>query len=172
MSCSRLISGLAYSDSEAEAAAKQWLVRTQTFNGADQSICRETAEALTQGKVVGWFQGRSEFGPRALGNRSILADPRDAKMKDLLNARVKHRQAFRPFAPIVLAERSSEIFEGKEESPFMLLAKSVVRNGETRFRPLFMLMVRQGYKPYGASTTSGSFFCSRNSKISPAYRSC
>jgi carbamoyltransferase len=118
--------GTCYSDREAEAAAEQWLVRAQTFKGADQNICRETAEVLTQGKVVGWFQGRSEFGPRALGNRSILADPRDAKMKDLLNARVKHRQAFRPFAPIVLAERSTEIFEGKEESPFMLLAKSVV----------------------------------------------
>jgi carbamoyltransferase len=75
--------------------------------------------------VLGWFQARSEFGPRALGNRSILADPRFPAMKDKLNKRVKHRQAFRPFAPIVLAERANEIFEGEEESPFMLVAKRV-----------------------------------------------
>ena len=80
---------------------------------------------LAEGNVIGWFQGRSEFGPRALGNRSILADPRTAEMKDNLNKRVKHRQAFRPFAPIVLAERAKEIFEGDENSPFMLLAKRV-----------------------------------------------
>ena len=118
--------GAPYSDREADAAAKNWLVQHQAFNGTDRSICRETAKVLSEDKVVGWFQGRSEFGPRALGNRSILADPRNPAMKDVLNARVKHRQAFRPFAPIVLAERSSEIFEGEEESPFMLLAKNVL----------------------------------------------
>jgi len=75
--------------------------------------------------VIGWFQGPSEFGPRALGNRSLLADPRRAEMKDILNSRVKHRQAFRPFAPIVLAERMKDIFEGEEDSPFMLIAKPV-----------------------------------------------
>jgi carbamoyltransferase len=117
--------GAPYSDEEAEAASKQWLVRGETFNGPDKSICSETAKVLTEGQVVGWFQGRSEFGPRALGNRSILADPRDPTMKDVLNARVKHRQSFRPFAPIVLAERANEIFEGDEDSPFMLLAKRV-----------------------------------------------
>jgi carbamoyltransferase len=117
--------GAPYSNEEVEAAANKWLVRSQVCNGADQSICRETAKVLTEGQVVGWFQGRSEFGPRALGNRSIIADPRDPKMKDLLNARVKHRQSFRPFAPIVLAERASEVFEGEEDSPFMLLAKRV-----------------------------------------------
>jgi carbamoyltransferase len=117
--------GAPYSDAEAEAAADKWLVRRETFNGAGQSICAETAKVLADEKVVGWFQGRSEFGPRALGNRSILADPRNPAMKDVLNSRVKFRQAFRPFAPIVLAERASEIFEGDEESPFMLLAKRV-----------------------------------------------
>jgi carbamoyltransferase len=92
---------------------------------ASKSICREAAKLLSEGHVVGWFQGRSEFGPRALGNRSIIADPRLAEMKDKLNKQVKHRQAFRPFAPIVLAERANEIFEGDDESPFMLLAKRV-----------------------------------------------
>ncbi|HYJ58693.1 MAG TPA: carbamoyltransferase C-terminal domain-containing protein, partial [Methyloceanibacter sp.] len=118
--------GAPYSDREAEAAAEKWLVERQTFNGADHSICRETAKVLSEGKVVGWLQGRSEFGPRALGNRSIIADPRNPAMKDVLNARVKHRQSFRPFAPIVLAERASEVFEGEEDSPFMLLAKNVM----------------------------------------------
>lgn len=118
--------GAPYSDREAEAAADKWLVDRRTCNGADHSICRETAKVLSEEKVVGWFQGRSEFGPRALGNRSIIADPRNPAMKDVLNARVKHRQAFRPFAPIVLAERASEVFEGEEDSPFMLLAKNVM----------------------------------------------
>jgi carbamoyltransferase len=88
-------------------------------------ICAKTAEVLAAGQVVGWFQGRSEFGPRALGNRSIIADPRQSQMKDTLNKVVKHRQEFRPFAPIVLADRAHEIFEGEEESPYMLLTKHV-----------------------------------------------
>ena len=75
--------------------------------------------------MIGWFQDRSEFGPRALGNRSLIADPRKPEMKDILNSRVKHRQAFRPFAPIVLAERMKEIFEGRDDLPFMLIAKPV-----------------------------------------------
>jgi carbamoyltransferase len=88
-------------------------------------VCTDTAKLLADGKVIGWFQGRSEYGPRALGNRSIIADPRTAEMKDILNKRVKHRQAFRPFAPIVLAERLNDVFEGTQESPFMLVAMNV-----------------------------------------------
>jgi carbamoyltransferase len=117
--------GAPYSDREVEAAAKRSLVTVKTCKAPEGDIATETAKVLAEGKVVGWFQGGSEFGPRALGNRSILADPRKASMKDLLNARVKHRQDFRPFAPIVLAERAAEVFEGDEESPFMLLAKRV-----------------------------------------------
>ena len=83
------------------------------------------ATLLAGGASVGWFQGRSEFGPRALGHRSILADPRSTEVKDRLNARVKHRQAFRPFAPVVIAERAGLYFEGEAESPFMLLVKRV-----------------------------------------------
>ena len=107
------------------AAADKPLVRMQTVNTACTNICAETAKLLAEGHVFGWFQGGSEFGPRSLGNRSILADPRRPDMKDKLNRRVKHRQAFRPFAPVVLAERVDEIFEGEEESPFMLLVKRV-----------------------------------------------
>jgi carbamoyltransferase len=100
-------------------------VRAQTMRRRSCNICAESAKLLTQGHVFGWFQGRSEFGPRALGARSIIADPRSPEMKDKVNKRVKHRQAFRPFAPIVMAERCNEIFEGEEESPFMLLVKRV-----------------------------------------------
>jgi carbamoyltransferase len=117
--------GVDYKDEEVREAARSWLIRSETLNTAGKDICRETARLLAEGNVFGWFQGRSEFGPRALGNRSILADPRKAEMKDKLNSRVKHRQAFRPFAPIVLAERAREIFEGDQESPFMLLAMGV-----------------------------------------------
>ncbi len=117
--------GSEYNDQDAEAVTNKWLVRRETLDTPGEDICSATARVLAQGHVVGWFQGRSEFGPRALGNRSILADPRKAAMKDQLNLRVKHRQSFRPFAPIVLAERANEIFEGDEDSPFMLLAKRV-----------------------------------------------
>jgi carbamoyltransferase len=117
--------GRPYTEHEARTAADKTLVRAQTTTTNCANICAETAKLLAEGHVFGWFQGASEFGPRALGDRSILADPRRAEMKDKLNSRVKHRQAFRPFAPVVLAERVNEIFEGEEESPFMLLVKRV-----------------------------------------------
>src|SRR5207244_4192101 len=112
--------GVAYDDEHVHAAATKRLVRLQSTGRRSADICRETAKLLAQGHVIGWFQGRSEFGPRALGNRSILADPRTAQMKHKLNKQVKHRQAFRPFAPVVLAERAQEVFESNRESPFML----------------------------------------------------
>ncbi|MFL5044379.1 MAG: carbamoyltransferase [Xanthobacteraceae bacterium] len=117
--------GAPYKDEQVHAAANKTSVRLQAMSRRSDDICGETARLLAQGHVFGWFQGRSEFGPRALGNRSILADPRTAEMKDKLNRRVKHRQAFRPFAPVVLAERAHEIFESHRESPFMLLAEGV-----------------------------------------------
>ena len=86
----------------------------------------QIAAALAAGKVVGWHQGRSEFGPRALGNRSILADPRNPGMRDRINNRIKKREWFRPFAPIVLAERAAEWFDFDRESPFMLFTARVL----------------------------------------------
>lgn len=118
-------SGRLYTDEEVKRATGTSLVRAATRQHKSDDICRDTAKVLAEGNVVGWFQGGSEFGPRALGHRSIIADPRKAEMKDILNSRVKHRQPFRPFAPIVLAERSNEIFEGEQESPYMLMAKNV-----------------------------------------------
>src|SRR5207302_7873479 len=81
----------------------------------------EAADLLARSKIVGWFQGRAEVGPRALGARSILADPRRAEMKDIVNEEVKHREGFRPFAPSVLDEKGPEYFDGYYPNPFMLL---------------------------------------------------
>lgn len=117
--------GRPYSEQEAASALQKFLVRIQVDARRSDNVCRDTAKLLADQKVIGWFQDRSEFGPRALGNRSLLADPRKPEMKDILNSRVKHRQAFRPFAPIVLAERMKDVFEGEEDSPFMLIAKPV-----------------------------------------------
>lgn len=86
----------------------------------DTELCSRTAAALAAGCVVGWFQGRMEWGPRALGNRSILCDPRRADMKDILNAKIKRRESFRPFAPSVLRESVAEWFEQDDDVPFMM----------------------------------------------------
>jgi carbamoyltransferase len=86
----------------------------------DTELCECTARAITDGLVVGWFQGRMEWGPRALGNRSILGDPRRADMKDILNAKIKRRESFRPFAPSILREAVGEWFEQDDDVPFMM----------------------------------------------------
>jgi carbamoyltransferase len=87
----------------------------------DEPLFGLVAERIAEGDVIGWFQGRMEFGPRALGNRSIVVDPRRHDMKDVLNARIKHREAFRPFAPSILAEAVGDWFEQDYPSPFMVL---------------------------------------------------
>ena len=89
------------------------------------ALVEETAARIAEGKVVGWFQGRAEWGPRALGNRSIVVDPRRPDMKDILNERIKRREPFRPFAPSILEERTGEWFEKDYPSPFMLMAYPV-----------------------------------------------
>src|ERR1700758_882886 len=88
-------------------------------------LVQATARHIATGKIVGWFQGRVEWGPRALGQRSILADPRRAEMKDVLNRRIKHREIFRPFAPSIVEEAVPEYFEQTHPSPFMTFAYSV-----------------------------------------------
>ncbi len=91
----------------------------------DDELTERVAKDLSEGKIIGWFQGRFEMGPRALGNRSILADARRADMKDILNARVKHRESFRPFAPVILREKVNEWFHIKQADPFMTIAPRV-----------------------------------------------
>jgi carbamoyltransferase len=91
----------------------------------EEELLRAAALRIADGDVLGWFAGRAEWGPRALGNRSILADPRRPDMKDILNRRIKHREIFRPFAPSILAEATSEFFETSHPSPFMTFAYAV-----------------------------------------------
>ena len=91
----------------------------------DEDLFPYIARRITEGAVVGWYQGRAELGPRALGNRSIVCDPRRHDMKDILNARIKHREPFRPFAPSVLADTIGDWFEQPYESPYMLMAFKV-----------------------------------------------
>jgi len=92
---------------------------------AGDNLMQRTAAIVADGKILGWFQGRAEWGPRALGNRSIVADPRRGEMKEILNQRIKHREIFRPFAPSILAEATGRWFEKSHPSPFMTLAYSV-----------------------------------------------
>ena len=111
--------GPGYGDEEIEKALRAGGLSYRKLE--DGELCRRTAEAVSRGLVVGWYQGRMEYGPRALGNRSILADPRRKDMKDILNLRVKSREDFRPFAPSVLEEKAGEYFEMDcPDSPFML----------------------------------------------------
>ncbi len=95
---------------------------------SDEQFVRATARHIAEGDIVGWFSGRAEWGPRALGNRSILADPRKAEMKERLNRRIKHRESFRPFAPSILSESAGDFFEGSHPSPFMTFACPLRQN--------------------------------------------
>jgi len=90
-----------------------------------EELLKRTAEIIAGKRIVGWFQGRMEWGPRALGNRSILADPRDKEMKDIVNQKIKFRESFRPFAPTVLLDKAAEYFELDRQSPYMLLVAQV-----------------------------------------------
>jgi carbamoyltransferase len=116
--------GTDYRDEELEAVVHgledddTWEYRQHRFDTEDE-LCRKAAELIAGGKVVGWFQGRMEWGSRALGNRSILADPRRADMRDLINSKIKLREKFRPFAPSILEEAVDEYFVSPASDPFM-----------------------------------------------------
>lgn len=114
--------GPGYSDAQIEHE----LILSKARYRRSTNIVEETAAHLAQGQVVGWFQGRMEFGPRALGARSILADPTHPDMKDRVNASVKHREGFRPFAPAVKSAKAAEYFKIDFDSPFMLFVVDVV----------------------------------------------
>ena len=111
--------GPEYSNDECGAALRAAGLESQLLD--DDELFPHVAQRIADGDVVGWFQGRMEFGPRALGNRSIVADPRRHDMKDVLNARIKQREPFRPFAPSILAERAGEWYEQDYPSPYMIL---------------------------------------------------
>lgn len=111
--------GITYSSNSIKSLLKKYKINSEKIN------LSKVAKYLSNGKIVGWFQNGSEYGPRALGNRSILADSRDPKMKDFVNNRVKHRENYRPFAPAVLIEDYKKFFKLKNPSPFMLLVAKV-----------------------------------------------
>jgi carbamoyltransferase len=119
--------GPSFTQEEIVAALRRAEAVYEVVSDEDE-LLRRTARMIADGSVIGWFQGRMEFGPRALGARSLLADPRNDKMKDIINAKVKFREAFRPFAPAVLRECAHEYFDMPRnmDAPFMLLVPAVL----------------------------------------------
>jgi carbamoyltransferase len=123
--------GPGYSPEEIRAAVVASNVSQAGFTIAElpeEELLRRTAAIIVDGKILGWYQGRAEWGPRALGNRSIVADPRRPEMKEILNRRIKHREIFRPFAPSILAEKTGQWFDKSHPSPFMSFAYTVLPN--------------------------------------------
>lgn len=125
--------GPEYSDAEIEAFLKQHHVPYERIDRA--AIPRRTAELINSEKVIGWFQGRMEFGPRALGSRSIIGDSRSKNMQSVMNLKIKFRESFRPFAPTVLVEHVSDYFEIDRESPYMLLVAPVREDKRVNSQP-------------------------------------
>jgi carbamoyltransferase len=120
--------GPSYSDDKIKSFLDSKNISYESFDGI--TLLQKTAQLIADGNVVGWYQGKMEWGPRALGNRSILADPRRADMKDILNAKIKHRESFRPFAPSIMEEFTSEYFEIDVSSPYMLMVAPVKKPKE------------------------------------------
>ncbi len=116
--------GPEFSDLEIEMMARSFKAK-YTFYNDFEKLCEKTASLISEGNAIGWMQGRMEFGPRALGNRSILGDPRNPEMQKKLNLKIKYRESFRPFAPSVLEEEVSQYFELEKPSPYMLLVQPV-----------------------------------------------
>tara|TARA_Y100000310_G_scaffold333666_1_gene411670 strand:+ start:719 stop:2422 length:1704 start_codon:yes stop_codon:yes gene_type:complete len=131
-----------------------------------ETLLKNTAKLISEGNIIGWYQGKMEWGPRALGNRSILADPRDANMKDILNEKIKHRESFRPFAPSILEEFVPEYFDIDVPSPYMILVAKVKKpekipavthiDGTSRLQsiskevnPLYYDLINEFYKATG-----------------------
>ena len=125
--------GPEFSPEKIEVVLKKYSARYQKLD--QNELIKTTARLIAEGKVVGWFQGRMEFGPRALGSRSILADPRRAEMQKILNIKIKFRESFRPFAPSVLWEDTQEYFEIDRESPYMLLTAPVRKEKRQQLSP-------------------------------------
>jgi carbamoyltransferase len=167
-----------------EAACRAVLAEAGVSFERVEDPAADAAEALADGAIIGWFQGRMEFGPRALGNRSILADPRSPEIKDQLNARVKHREGFRPFAPAILAEFQGEYFTSDAPSPYMLhiypirpekraVIPSVTHvDGSGRLQsvdrehnPLFRRLIEQFYRRTGVPVVLNTSFNVRGEPI-------
>lgn len=122
--------GPSYSPDECEAALREKGLSFEKL--PEEVLAQKTAQELSNGKLVCWFQGRMEWGPRALGARSLIADPRRAEMKDIINAKVKQREMFRPFAPSILSEHARDIFEYYHDSPYMIFTFPVKKEWASR----------------------------------------
>ncbi|MFA5099532.1 MAG: carbamoyltransferase [Candidatus Omnitrophota bacterium] len=143
--------GPSYSDNETEVFLKNNHIPYKKYGYAE--LPAAVAELIAHGNVIGWFQGTAEFGPRALGNRSILGDSRDPQMQSKMNLKIKYRESFRPFAPSVLAEKAAEWFDLNTESPYMLLVAPVkdtqrlAANGDKEAQGLARLAIRRSRIP-------------------------
>lgn len=131
--------GPEFTDKEVSLVSKKYNAASSLYENYDE-LCKHVAQKLSEGNVIGWMQGRMEFGPRALGGRSILGDPRNEEMQKKLNVKIKYRESFRPFAPSVLAEECHQYFEHDSVSPYMLLVQPVSKQ---RRKPL-----PQGYDAF------------------------
>lgn len=155
--------GPLFSDEEIEGYLKENNIKYKKLER--KTLLKIVSGFLADQRIIGWFQGRMEFGPRSLGNRSILADPRSKYMRGMINSKVKFREAFRPFAPSVLLEKSQAYFDLKCESPYMLFVSAVKKSGfpaithvdgsarvqtvKREDNPLFYDLIRQFYKDHG-----------------------
>lgn len=117
--------GPSFTEKEIKVALKDRKVKYHELN--DDFFFNRIAQLIAEGKVIGWFNGRMEFGPRALGNRSIIGDPRSPIMQSIINKKVKFRESFRPFAPAIMQEHTKEFFDLNIESPYMLFTAGVAK---------------------------------------------
>ena len=142
----------------------------------DAEIIRKTANLLSDGKIIGWFQGRMEFGPRALGGRSIIADPRSEKMQSELNLKIKFRESFRPFAPSILESEKSKWFELDHDSPYMLLVSNVkkekrltLNNNDRKLEGMDQLNLKRSVVPAITHVDYSARVQTVNNKTNPKY---
>lgn len=165
--------GPMYTDSEIKHAVEKNNVKYEYIHDFSK-LCDITAKLISEGNIIGWFQDRMEFGPRALGNRSILADPRIHNMKDKINQKIKFRESFRPFAPIVLEEYSNDYFDLQIESPYMMFTCPVKNNTlpaithidqsarvqtvNREINPKICMLLNSFYKAYGCPVLLNTSF--------------
>ena len=165
--------GPMYTDSEIKHAVEKNNLKYEYIHDFSK-LCDITAKLISEGNIIGWFQDRMEFGPRALGNRSILADPRIHNMKDKINQKIKFRESFRPFAPIVLEEYSNDYFDLQIESPYMMFTCPVKNNTlpaithidqsarvqtvNREINPKICMLLNSFYKAYGCPVLLNTSF--------------
>lgn len=165
--------GPMYTDSEIKHAVEKNNLKYEYIHDFSK-LCDITAKLISEGNIIGWFQDRMEFGPRALGNRSILADPRIHNMKDKINKKIKFRESFRPFAPIVLEEYSNDYFDLQIESPYMMFTCPVKNNTlpaithidqsarvqtvNREINPKICMLLNSFYKAYGCPVLLNTSF--------------